>query len=184
LNGFDGRITSLESASVADASTTVKGIVELATNTETTTGTDTVRATTPAGVKAAIDARAYAPLASPTFTGATTIGGTLAVPTTDVNTGSNYTLNASNTSILTLEATADLTLSFSNFVDGQTVAIYLRSSNSVARSITFPGAMQAGKADGTTWNKVAVTGTNFDWVWVTVTYASGIYFATYMGALT
>jgi hypothetical protein len=40
----------------ADASETVKGIVELATTAETTTGTDTVRAVTPAGVKAAIDA--------------------------------------------------------------------------------------------------------------------------------
>ena len=37
-----------------DASTTVKGIVELATNTEATTGTDTTRAVTPAGVAAAI----------------------------------------------------------------------------------------------------------------------------------
>lgn len=42
--------------SAGDASTTVKGLVELATSAETTTGTDTVRATTPAGVKAAIDA--------------------------------------------------------------------------------------------------------------------------------
>jgi hypothetical protein len=41
----------------ADASTTVKGIVELATDAETTTGTDSTRATTPANVKAAIDAR-------------------------------------------------------------------------------------------------------------------------------
>lgn len=39
-----------------DATTTVKGVVELATNAETTTGTDTVRAVTPAGVQAAIDA--------------------------------------------------------------------------------------------------------------------------------
>jgi lysophospholipase L1-like esterase len=39
-----------------DASTTVKGIVELATNSEATTGTDTVRAVTPAGLKAAVDA--------------------------------------------------------------------------------------------------------------------------------
>jgi hypothetical protein len=41
-----------------DASTTVKGIVELATNAETQTGTDTVRATTPAGVAAAIAGKA------------------------------------------------------------------------------------------------------------------------------
>lgn len=42
---------------VPDASTTVKGKIEIATNTETTTGTDAVRAVTPAGVKAAIDDR-------------------------------------------------------------------------------------------------------------------------------
>lgn len=39
-----------------DATTTVEGKVELATSAETVTGTDTVRAVTPAGVKAAIDA--------------------------------------------------------------------------------------------------------------------------------
>ena len=36
------------------ASTTVQGIVELATTTEASTGTDTTRAVTPAGVAAAI----------------------------------------------------------------------------------------------------------------------------------
>ena len=46
-----------------DATTTVKGIVELATTAETTTGTDTVRAVTPAGVKAATDLL-YAPAPS------------------------------------------------------------------------------------------------------------------------
>ena len=39
------------------ASTEVRGIVELATNDETTTGTDTQRAVTPAGARAAGDAR-------------------------------------------------------------------------------------------------------------------------------
>lgn len=43
--------------SLPSASTTVTGGVELATNSETTTGTDTARAVTPAGAKAAIDAR-------------------------------------------------------------------------------------------------------------------------------
>ena len=38
------------------ASTTATGLVELATNAETVTGTDTARATTPAGVAAAIAA--------------------------------------------------------------------------------------------------------------------------------
>lgn len=41
---------------VRAASTTQTGIVELATNTEATTGTDTSRAVTPAGVKAVVDA--------------------------------------------------------------------------------------------------------------------------------
>lgn len=53
---------------VPDATTTVKGKVELATSAESITGTDAVRATTPAGVKAVVDL--YAKLASaPTFTG-------------------------------------------------------------------------------------------------------------------
>lgn len=43
-------------ATVPDASETVAGRVELATNAETTTGTDTARAVTPAGVKAVTDA--------------------------------------------------------------------------------------------------------------------------------
>lgn len=38
--------------SVADASTTVKGSIEIATNAEVQTGTDTVRAVTPAGLQA------------------------------------------------------------------------------------------------------------------------------------
>jgi hypothetical protein len=42
--------------SVPDASTTVKGIVELATNAEAVAGSDTVRAVTPAAMQAALDA--------------------------------------------------------------------------------------------------------------------------------
>lgn len=50
-----------------DASETVKGIVELATAAETTTGTDNTRAVHPAGLKVELDKKA--PIASPTFTG-------------------------------------------------------------------------------------------------------------------
>lgn len=46
------------------ASTTATGVVELATNAETTTGTDTVRATTPAGVKAVADTKITGPASS------------------------------------------------------------------------------------------------------------------------
>ena len=45
--------------SLPAATTSARGGVELATDSETTTGTDTSRATTPANVKAAINARSY-----------------------------------------------------------------------------------------------------------------------------
>lgn len=45
----------LAGATVADASTTVKGKVELATDSETITGTDTARAVTPSNITAKID---------------------------------------------------------------------------------------------------------------------------------
>lgn len=45
-------LKSYTATTVPDASTTVKGIVELATNAETATGTDTVRAITPAARRA------------------------------------------------------------------------------------------------------------------------------------
>lgn len=61
INKLDG-IGTLSGSNTGDepnASSSVRGIVELATNAETTTGTDTSRATTPANVKAAIDARSF-----------------------------------------------------------------------------------------------------------------------------
>jgi hypothetical protein len=57
-------------AAPADATDTVKGIVELATAAEVTTGTDTTRAVTPAGLKVELDKKA--PLASPALTGTPT----------------------------------------------------------------------------------------------------------------
>ena len=48
--------------SVADASETVKGIVELATAAEVITGTDTARAVTPASMKAGLNASGNAPI--------------------------------------------------------------------------------------------------------------------------
>lgn len=49
---------------VPTASTTVKGISELATSEETVTGTDNTRVTTPAGVKAALDAKALSDMST------------------------------------------------------------------------------------------------------------------------
>lgn len=47
----DGVITAFTSGDMQSSSTTQKGVVELATNTETNTGTDTSRAVTPAGLE-------------------------------------------------------------------------------------------------------------------------------------
>ena len=56
----DGSSYSDLGGSVVDASETVKGKVELATTAEATTGTDTVRAVTPAGLAAHAAARSFA----------------------------------------------------------------------------------------------------------------------------
>lgn len=50
LTKYDG--STVDAGFVQDSSSTAKGLVELATTAETTTGTDTVRAVTPAGVAA------------------------------------------------------------------------------------------------------------------------------------
>jgi hypothetical protein len=65
VNFKDGTNTTVEYSSgvkvnVANASTTARGAVELATNTEASAGTDTSRAVTPNGVAAAINARSSA----------------------------------------------------------------------------------------------------------------------------
>jgi hypothetical protein len=52
-----GGVLAASASAPPAASETVAGVVELATNAETTTGTDTVRAVHPAGAKAAIDSR-------------------------------------------------------------------------------------------------------------------------------
>jgi hypothetical protein len=69
-------------ALLSASTSTAQGIVELATDAETTTGTDTTRATTPANVKAAIDART----ASETAQGIVELA-----TTTEASTGSDTT---------------------------------------------------------------------------------------------
>lgn len=50
----DGRVTSVSKENIANASATVKGVVELATNAETQAGTDSTLAVTPAGLQSAL----------------------------------------------------------------------------------------------------------------------------------
>jgi len=49
-------INEIKASNAPDATTTTKGIIEIATLAEVTTGTDTARAVTPQGVKQAFDA--------------------------------------------------------------------------------------------------------------------------------
>lgn len=70
-------IAGLPPATVVDASETVRGIIEVATVTESLTGTDAERAVTPEGLKAAIDA-AVATIA--TGGGGTTVPATTSTP--------------------------------------------------------------------------------------------------------
>lgn len=77
-----GDLSANRTLAVSAASATASGVVELATDAETTTGTDTTRATTPANVAAAITAR----------TASTTVQGIVELATTaETTTGTDTT---------------------------------------------------------------------------------------------
>jgi len=97
-----------------DATEAVKGIVELATAAETTTGTDATRAVHPAGLKVELDKKA--PLASPALTGTPT------APTAAVGTN---TTQIATTAFVKAEGFAKLaeTQSFTKAQRGTPVAL-------------------------------------------------------------
>ena len=64
-----GDLTANRTLAVATATATAVGVVELATTAEATTGTDTARAVTPAGLKAVADSKAAATIAANLQTG-------------------------------------------------------------------------------------------------------------------
>lgn len=81
---------------VPDASTTVKGIIEIATNSEATAGSDTVRAVTPSGLKAHVDARVSS----------TTVAGLVELATdAETQTGSDAVRAVTPASLASLTAT-------------------------------------------------------------------------------
>lgn len=65
----EGHVTEVEESLIQSAATTQKGIVELATNAEATTGTDTARAVTPAALHAAVGSLVDARSSAHTITG-------------------------------------------------------------------------------------------------------------------
>jgi len=77
------QVTSGIKVAIVDASDTVKGIVELATDAEVTTGTSTTLAVTPAGAKVELDKRIKS------------ASGTWSDTTTSIAASSNYTKNIS-----------------------------------------------------------------------------------------
>lgn len=131
---------------IADASTTVKGKVELATDAETITGTDTVRAVTPSNItaKQASDAEA--------------ITGT---STTKLITPANVTASAP-TFIATAEHAAT---SKTTPVDADEIGLIDSAASYVLKKMTVLAlklAIYAGikPAEGTMWNgKISVTDT-------------------------
>ena len=128
-----------QATAVSNASTTIKGVVELATPEETVTGEDAVRATTPAGVKAALDAKTLSDMSTyvaPTGTDdhlqvdgmdvtPSQVGAAPATQPINAKTGA-YTLVASDAGKMvkmTLAAAADLIVPANVFTAGQRVDI-------------------------------------------------------------
>jgi hypothetical protein len=95
---------SANNYTLPSASVTVVGGVELATTVETTTGTDTARAVTPAGAKAALDLKAN--LAGPTFTGTVAIPNISDLETAVTANTDKYTNVSTALSIGTVDATS------------------------------------------------------------------------------
>jgi hypothetical protein len=93
-NAYENLTQAEVLAVIGDSTTTAKGVVELATDAETVTGTDTARATTPANITAR--------LAAPGTIGGTTPGA--ATFTTVTTTGGIELGNASDTTITRVSA--------------------------------------------------------------------------------
>lgn len=120
-NGVDNAITQ---HLADDATTSVKGHVQLATNAEVTTGTNTTKAVTPAGVKAVTDAHALDYVRQPGY--GTTAG-----------TGAAYTLT--------------LSPALASYVAGVCVAIKIHTANTGACTLNVNslGAKNLLKPGGT-----------------------------------
>lgn len=127
-----GDLSADRTLTVGDASDTAKGVVELATNAEVATGTDTARAVTPAGA-----ASHYAP-ATPTVGTALSTSGTI-----------NLDLSTLNGTYQTITLTGNPTFTTSNLAAGRTVTVILAAGGS-SRTLAFPAWIFVGAAAPTT----------------------------------
>lgn len=131
------------SVSIVDASTTQAGKVELATTTETTTGTDTVRAVTPAGVAAAISAAAV-PSAS------TTVQGKVELATNVETTTGTDTVRAVTPAGVAAAIAA---------IPGSTVKAFTAPAESAAQSVYPIGVSYSTVSSGSGWTPNGGAGT-------------------------
>lgn len=140
---------------VSAASTSAAGKVELATDAETVTGTDTARATTPANITARLAAPGTIGGTTPaaaTFTTATVdridydraVGGVSAIG----NLGTTETIDWSTHTHYTGTLDSNITFTYSNQVSGESKTLYLSYDGTAQRTITWPTTTWLDNATG------------------------------------
>lgn len=163
-----------------DASDTVKGIVELATPAECTTGTDTTRAVTPEGLKTVADTKANT--ASPTFTGTTatdllTYDAARGKVTAGGNLGATETVNFNDETNYTGNLDSNITFTFANATSGDDMTLYLTYSGA-QRTITWPTITWLDNATGAAPAAPAASG---NVLVVSVRYVGTVFYASATG---
>ena len=165
---LDGIAVNANNYTLPAASTTVVGGVELATDAETTTGTDTTRAVTPAGAKVELDKKA--PLANPTFTGTVAIPNISNLETAVAANTAKVTNVSTDLGITTSETTATIT---SSDGDNATIpvattsvgglmskAIFDQHTANVAKATNVPTSLSTGTVNATSYGITSDGGTN------------------------
>ena len=156
IYGDGTNIASLSAQSIPNASTTVAGIVELATSAETITGTDTVRAVTPAGLAAATAADSRRAKAWVNFNG--TLSGT-------ISPRAGY-----NVSSITKNGTGDYTVNFTSAMADANYAIQISfGSDGTSDYFTTNTAITAPTTTSFRIRSATVAPTGFDAVRCNVT---------------
>lgn len=160
-----------ETANVTAASTSAAGKVELATDAETVTGTDTSRATTPANITAR--------LAAPGTIGGTTpvtridYAGAISTVSNLGNLGATETFNWSTATNFTGTLDQNITIDFSNAVSGQTITLYLLYSGA-QRTISWTPTIEWGGGTAPTGPDEAG-----EYLVVTLKYVGTTYFGSF-----
>jgi hypothetical protein len=133
-----------------DATTTVKGIVELATGAEVIAGADGTRAVTPASLNGSLvalqnDIDTKAPIGNPTFVGIATFEKTVHTPVTVAISSAHAAIDASDGNLFDIAATANFTLDNpTNPTNGQMLHVRITQDGTGSRIITLGSAWNPG----------------------------------------